>query len=344
MKLHRLVVGFGLPAAFLITADPALAEGKDVLRQRELSLRPDVSRAPDEDPRHRELPDTTLDRAIGPLDFEMELDDAILLGAFQDEAQDAPAAGGGDDPDLAEKATNPVAPLIQLQLQNTMVGESKAGSGYSNTFTVQPVIPWKIGKRPMLSRITLPLLASTPDLGDPIGREYGLGDTIALNFAIWHIEDGPWKGMIGPGVAFTFPTASSDFLGQGKWQTGPGFVYVNTATPGLQWGGFLYQQWSYASSGGDSARDEVSMLFFQPIITKHFEKGWYVSLGDIPWSIDWNDDARWSLPLGVRVGRVTKLGNQPINVFVEPFYDISGNNKGNEWGVKLSLTLLFPTK
>jgi hypothetical protein len=26
----------------------------------------------------------------------------------------------------------------------------------------------------------------------------------------------------------------------------------------------------------------------------------------------------------------------------EPFYDVSGNNKGSEWGVKLSLTLLFP--
>jgi hypothetical protein len=73
-------------------------------------------------------------------------------------------------------------------------------------------------------------------------------------------------------------------------------VYINTATEGLQWGFLVYQQWSFASSGGDSARDEVSKLWFQPIITKHFRDGWYLSSGDVLWSIDWNDNARWRIP------------------------------------------------
>ncbi|MHC4922185.1 MAG: hypothetical protein ACYTKC_21670, partial [Planctomycetota bacterium] len=126
------------------------------------------------------------------------------------------------------------------------------------------------------------------------------------------------------------------------YQAGPGAVYINTATPTIQWGFLAYQQWSFASSGGDSGRDEVSKLWFQPIFTKHFQDGWYLGTGDLLWSIDWNDNDRWSIPLGLRLGRVTKLGQQPVNIFVEPFYDVSGNNKGNEWGVKLSFTLLFP--
>jgi hypothetical protein len=148
--------------------------------------------------------------------------------------------------------------------------------------------------------------------------------------------------MYGPIGTLTIPTASSDFTGEGKYQAGPGFIYINLATKGLQWGLFGYQQWSFASSGGDSGRDEVSKLFFQPIVTKHFEKGWYLAMADLLWSIDWNDNARWSIPLGPRIGRVTKFGKQPVNIFVQPFYDVSGNNKGNEWGVKLSVTLLFP--
>ena len=76
----------------------------------------------------------------------------------------------------------------------------------------------------------------------------------------------------------------------------------------------------------------------------HFDKGYYIGLQDILWSVDFNDNARWSLPVGVRFGRVTKFGTQPVNIFVEPFYDLSGNNKGNEWGIKLNLTLLFPER
>jgi hypothetical protein len=275
------------------------------------------------------------------LDFE-----PVSLGAWQDDPPPADAKQGGDGGSLAETATNPVGALVQLQFQYLYVGESNAGDNSSHVFTIQPVIPWKLGETQMLSRITLPILVATPDLGEPIDREYGIGDTISLNFATFAVDKGgPWQGLMGPGLALTLPTATSDFTGEGKWQAGPGFVYINTATKGLQWGGFCYQQWSFASAGGESGRREVSKFYFQPVITKHFEGGWYIALQDLLWTIDWNDNARWSLPVGLRFGRVTKwdfLGGQPVNVFIEPFYDVSGNNAGNEWGVKFNLTLLFP--
>ncbi len=258
------------------------------------------------------------------------------LGMLHDVDLHKPTAG---HPNLAAAATNPLAPLIQFQLQNDFIGESNSGDGYSNTFVVQPVIPFKLGERQWLARITLPLVA-TADLGDPIGREYGVGDTVAFALALFPIDK--HGSNVGVGPAFTLPTATDDLLGEGKFPAGPTFAYVNTATPGIQWGVFGYQQWSLASSGGDSGRPEVSKLWFQPIFTWHFAKSWYLASGDILWSIDWNDNARWSIPLGVRVGHVTKFGRQPVNIFVEPFYDVSGNNNGNEWGVKLSLTLLFP--
>ena len=245
--------------------------------------------------------------------------------------------------DLAEQATNPVAPLVQLQFQNNSVIESNAGDGYSNAFVVQPVIPWGIGKVNILSRITFPLLINTPDLPDPVGHEHGTGDTVALNFATFNVGKGTfWQGMIGPGLTFTIPTASSDFTGEGKYQAGPGFVYLNTGTKGLQWGVFFYQQWSFADGSNEDNRRNVSKFYIQPIITKHFSKGRYIALQDFLWTMDSKDNNRWSLPTGLRFGQVRALGKQKVNLFIEPWYDISGNNNGNEWGIKFNLTLLFP--
>lgn len=269
------------------------------------------------------------------------------LGIMQDSADpkaQAPSSAPAGGEDLAGQATNPVAPLIQLQLQNNSVFESNSGDGYSNAFVVQPVIPWKMGETAVLTRITLPLLVSTPDLGDPIGREYGNGDLVVLNAFTKTINQGTkWQAMVGPIASITVPTASSDFLGEGKYQVGPGYFYINTGTKGLQWGIFGYQQWSFASAGGDEDRPEVSRIYFQPILTKHFEGGYYIALGDFLWSVDFNDNDRWSIPFGIRFGHVTKFGDQPVNLFVEPWWDISGNNKGNEWGVKFNVTFLFPT-
>ena len=277
-----------------------------------------------------------LHRFRATLDLDI---DPISLGALQDAGPPTDGIADGND-SLAERATNPVASLLQFQFQNTSTFESNAGSGYSNAFVIQPILPWTLGDQNVLSRLTLPLVA-TPDLGDPIGREYGLGDFVALNAFSFRIDEGPWQGIVAPIATFTFPTASSDFTGEGKFQAGPGFGYINTATDGLQWGVFGYQQWSYASAGGDGGRPEVSKFFFQPILTMHFDDGWYAGLGDFLWSYDWNSE-KWSLPLGVRVGRVMNIGDQSVNLFVEPFYDLSGNNPGGEWGLKLNLTLLFP--
>lgn len=346
----------GIATCLLVAANPLLAsEGEAPAPIPGESFfetgATDLSLQPDEDAtglgyetQHEELLRSEPAFAEGLGDFQWQ-PDGLALGAFHDEGphdQGAAVPGpAGQHESLANAATNPVAPLIQLQLQNTFVGESNAGDGYSNAFVVQPVIPWKIADQNFLSRITVPLLVATPDLGDPFGRKYGIGDTVALNAWTFHIADGPFKGMIGPIFTFTLPTASSDFLGEGKYQVGPGGIYINTATKGIQWGIFGYQQWSVGSAGGDSDRREVSKLFFQPLLNIHFGEGWYTGIGDLLYTIDFNNN-NMSFPLAWKLGKVTKFGNQNVNIFVEGFYDVSGNNPGNEWGAKINVTLLFP--
>jgi hypothetical protein len=251
------------------------------------------------------------------------------------------AAQPQPEKNLAEAATNPIANLVQFQLQDVYNWENHNSSGYSNSFVIQPVVPVKLPweKVPLLiTRTTIPYV-STPDLGSPVNRKHGFGDTVLLGLLSPTLKT---KGVqLGLGATFTIPTAGdNDFTGSGKWQAGPAFLYINMKTPGLQWGLFTFQQWSYAGTSG--SREDVSKLSLQPFITKHFAKGWYIGTPDNPQTYDFKAD-EWTWALGAQFGQVRKLGKMPVKLFIEPLYN-PNNDAGPtaEWTLKLNMTLLFP--
>ena len=59
------------------------------------------------------------------------------------EAKDADTDKGGGD--LTTAATNPVGALIQVQLQDLYIPNSRNSEGYANTAIIQPVIPISLG-------------------------------------------------------------------------------------------------------------------------------------------------------------------------------------------------------
>lgn len=244
---------------------------------------------------------------------------------------------------LAEAATNPIAKLNQVQLQNSYSWENHNSSGFSNVSVFQPVIPinlpWE--KVPvMITRTTVPYV-TTPDFGDPIGRVRGFGDTNLLMLAVPNLKA---KGQqLGIGANTVIPTAGdNDFTGSGKWQAGPAVIYINMRTPQLQWGILAYQLWDFASSPGNSNRPGVSKLYLEPLIVKHFDGGWFVGTSDTPQTYDFKSK-KWTWALGGQVGRVTKIGKQPIKAFGEVLYNPEDDNgPTSEWTFKAGLTLLFP--
>jgi len=244
---------------------------------------------------------------------------------------------------LAEAATNPLSNLVQFQLQNQYNWDVDNGKGSSNTFLIQPVIPfslpWK--KMPMMiTRLTLPY-ESTTEYPDPVGNEYGFGDFTLLAMGNIPIAKGQ---MIGLGASLVFPTAGSNpFLGSGKYQAGPAFAYLNTVFKGWQLGAFGWQHWDYADGPGGGSKPYVSEISVQPLLVKHFGEGWYAGLQDIPWKYDWRLD-NWSMPTGPRVGKVVKLGNLPLNLFTAVYYDpfTHDDAQTNVWTWKVNLTVLFP--
>jgi hypothetical protein len=105
---------------------------------------------------------------------------------------------------------------------------------------------------------------------------------------------------------------------------------------------FAYQLWDIASgkSGGD--RPGVSKLSLQPILIKHFAKGWYMASPDTPQTYDFKSK-KWTWALGAQAGRVQKFGKMPVKWFGQILYNPEGDNGATaKWTAKVNLTFLFP--
>lgn len=117
-----------------------------------------------------------------------------------------PPVGGHSS--LATAATNPIANLVQVQLQNQYNAKNWGVDGYSNAAIVQPVIPFKLPSESvptMVTRTTIPYV-TTPDLPDPVGRESNIGDIVGLGFFLpkkWQSKE----HMFGLGPALSAPRA-----------------------------------------------------------------------------------------------------------------------------------------
>jgi hypothetical protein len=266
--------------------------------------------------------------------------------------------------DLAGAATNPLANLMQFQFQYQYNGGYHNNDDTSQMGVIQPVIPFKLPwasvptliTRTTISYLTTPeidlgLEGRSASLGLPDGgfvdvpagldgkidSQSAWGDIVSFGLFLPKLN---LKGQtIGIGPVVSLPLSSNKLTGTGKWELGPAAVYINTNTPTWQWGALAYHLWDVADSQPD--RNYQSKTFFQPVLVKHFKKGWYVGSQDLLWSYDWRSE-KWNLPLGVRIGKVTKIGKQPVNLFVEPIYQPVDDGVQMEWAVKLNVTLLFP--
>jgi hypothetical protein len=250
------------------------------------------------------------------------------------------AAGGGAKAGAAD-ATDPSAILTQFQMQNVFTAETYDASGYSNTLILQPVLPFPVvmpGLKEIfpnhIIRPTLPIIAPTANPDGPLGVEGGLGDLTILDVAVRPVKG---FGNLLFGYTAILPTATHPQLALRQWQLGPaaGFIYKEIPKTIL---GFLYQQ-------PFSLQGRAQRILIQPVYVRHLPNEWYIGWGEFNWVFN-TETGDYNIPLNFRVGKVVKLGHQPINIFVEPFYTPEGLRRGpaSEWGVKLNVTFLFPEK
>ena len=236
-----------------------------------------------------------------------------------------------------QKATqNPVASLISVPLQNNSNFSIGPYDRTQNVLNIQPVIPAHITKNwNLITRIIQPIVWQ-PYPNQPSGGEFGFGD---MNPSFFLSPFKPGKLIWGAGPTFVIPTATSDITGQGKFSLGPSVVVL--AQP-KHWtiGALTNNVWSVAGSGG---RPPVNQFLLQYFINYNMKKGWYLSMQPII-TADWRASSGniWTVPFGGGVGRIMKLGFQPVNLTAQFYGNAVYPNGSSPWGMRLQIAFLFP--
>jgi hypothetical protein len=237
---------------------------------------------------------------------------------------------------LQKAVQNPVASLISVPIQNNTNFNVGPYDRTQDVLNIQPVIPVNVSKNWMvISRIIQPIVWQ-PYSSSDTGGEYGLGD---MNPTFFLSPRNPGKVIWGAGPAFVIPTATNEILGQGKFSLGPSFVAL--AQPGHWTLGLLVNNvWSVAGSG---SRPDVNQMLLQYFINYNLKKGWYLSFSPII-TANWkaSDDNVWTVPFGGGIGRVMKLGFQPVSILAQ-FYGNAIHPPGaSPFGLRLQIAFLFP--
>ena len=182
--------------------------------------------------------------------------------------------------------------------------------------------------------------ALPPASGPPLpidlfsGRTTGFGDMYYVGLV--SPKDPPKIGdgttVIGLGISQSFPSASEDILGTGKWSAGPA-VIAGYLGPKVKVATLIQNYFSYA---GDDGRDKVRLSNFQ-----YF---YYYSLSDVMsvgagpniivnWEADKGD--KLTLPIGMGINRTFQFGKVPVRLGVEAFYNVARPDSiGSNWDVR----------
>ena len=233
---------------------------------------------------------------------------------------------------LAKAAQNPIANLISFPLQNNTAFGIGDYNRTQNVLNIQPVIPLHLTKDwNLITRTILPVVWQPND--QPTQGWFGFGD---LNPSLFLSPAKASKLIWGAGPAIVIPTATADQLGQGKLSLGPGVVALST--PGHWVVGVLVNNvWSVAGSGG---RPAVNQMLLQYFVNYNMKKGWYLSTSPIVTS-DWKAASgnQWTVPVGGGVGRIMKLGFQPVNILGQFYGNAVHQDGAASWSMRLQVQL-----
>jgi hypothetical protein len=240
---------------------------------------------------------------------------------------------------LAKATQNPVADLISVPFQLNNNFNYGPDNDYQGILNIKPVIPitltpdWNLITRTILPLLSQPLFGPNGD-----GRDYGLGD---LQFSAFMSPRKPGALVWGVGAITQIPTASHDSTGQGRWGLGPTAVALK-----------MGKVWVYGALinnvfdvGGDSDRQKINQMLLQPFVNYNFpdHPGRYLTFAPIitaNWKAESGDE--WTVPLGLGIGQIVKLGKLPVNFQAAYYYNVVAPDIGPDYQVRLQAQLLFP--
>jgi hypothetical protein len=278
-------------------------------------------------------------------------DKPVFDGSFTLADNDAVSSGGGSaetaaadqEADLAKKLNNPVAALISVPIQNNWDFGIGPAHAMKYTADIQPVIPisitenWNLIIRTILPVIYQEALDNRPGAPASVGKSHaGLGDTTQSFFFSPKNPVGGW--ILGAGPVGYYPTATTSYLGAGQWGAGA-TVLALRQEHGFTYGVLANQIWSFA---GQQDRAEVNATYLQPFVA-YTTKTYTTFAVNSETTYDWQDHES-TAPMNFMVQQVLKVAGHPIAFQAGYRYYIEKPDGGPDWGLRFTVTFLFPKK
>ena len=249
-------------------------------------------------------------------------------------------AAGASMTEVNKQLSNPVSSYWSLVMQFN--NYSLANHRWNYNMQFQPVLPisltkdWNLISRPVFQLYNSVPVPLATDTTKHYNQTTAFGDLIDLEM-LSPAHSGPW--LLGLGPTFIFPTATSQYTGQGRWQAGPAAVVGYLSEEAIVG---VFPQWWW--SIGSAARPNTSQMNLQPFAAWFFAPGWSLGYsGNILANFMAPAKEVWTVPLGLAIGKVVKLGPLPVKFSIAgQWMAVHPSNNGQEWNIQLQITPVIP--
>lgn len=242
------------------------------------------------------------------------------------------AFGSAQSSDAAQ-ANNPLAKTKAFNIQGYYIGELTESDANAGQMLLRYAAPVSLGNSTWLVRATLPF--NDFPVADNASTRSGPGDIDV--FAAYLFDTGNPAISFGIGPQVVLPTAAPNELGSDQWQIGVANVFFDARSARFQYG---YLAIYRAGIGDTNDRERVSLLAGQPFAFLQLGDGWYTGSAPL-WTYDFRSDD-YSVPVGVRIGKVFSTGGTVFNVFMEPQWSVAEEGAGlPEWQLFFAMNMQF---
>lgn len=256
---------------------------------------------------------------------------AVALPSFAQSSLEKVA--GAESADVVHAAQNPIAHLISIPFQNDTNFDVGPYHRAQDVLLVEPVVPFRLTDEWIVITRSITPLIYQPQVSPAESARFGLGN-VQPQFYLSPSHSG--KVIWGVGPQLWLPTATDRTLGVNKWGGGPAAVALTIQGHWLA-GVLASNVWA---GGGDRKINQMSV---NPFAFYNMPGGWYVVSSPVI-TAQWHakSDDRWLVPVGGGVGRVFKIGSQPINARFQFWDYVNRPEYAPSWTLQLQVQLLFP--
>ena len=92
-------------------------------------------------------------------------------------------------------------------------------------------------------------------------------------------------------------------------------------------------------------RPNVNEFLAQPFVNYNTTHGWYLTSSPVI-TANWlaAPGQQWTVPIDGGFGRLFKLGDQPVSMYVSAYYNAIRPDAAPTWQLRTELSLLFPER